>query len=771
MDWEKFKKNFITKSEHAFDYLNGIDRVSVVFLFFILFAFAIFSSSFKYTVIDHDYYKKMAEKQQITEIKNPVTRGTIYSNNTPPGVFSTSTNLSDLAIDPQQEGDKQKLEDFLTDVVFEQLCKDKDEETCENGLSTFVKKYELEDFVYEEAYVKNSIRQEVKNKLNKKFRDSIILKENLESAQMQEIQAMNLEGIYFITNNLYADPTKVTDKQKTVSILAPKLNIKEDELDKKLKLVDLQYVSILKKLDLDLKDRIDKRVESESTAVKNKLLDIKNSIYRFLILESQPTRFYPENKLAAQITGFVTNDNEGKYGIEGYFNDQLKGEEGVKITKKDVSGRIIGGTNLGEKDSINGADLKLTIDRNVQKELTKILQDGIKEYRANKGSAIVMDPKTGAIIAMADSYEYDPNNYGDVYDLEKVSYAKYPNPGYDLLGMPVFIEDSASGTIYKLKGQEIKLRSATEKELANSAIPKYKFKNNFGPGAYNNDSIGSLYEPGSVFKAVTVAIGLDTGDIKPSDMYRDKGYVEIDNYKISNVANECMGYNTYLHALNWSCNVGMIDIIRKIGKPLFYKYINDFGFGQKTNISLEGEVYSQIPPYEKWSQAKLFTMSFGQGITATLIQMASAYSAIANGGLYMQPYIVDTMKLPNGMTIKNDPKPLRRVIKEETSKTIVAMLVEGVRHGFAKKGGVDGYDVAGKTGTSQIASKGGYEVGSAGHTITSYGGFAPAGNPKFVIIVRIDRPRSAVYSETTSSIMFQRIASYLLNYYGIPKNN
>ncbi|MDD2566171.1 MAG: penicillin-binding transpeptidase domain-containing protein, partial [Candidatus Gracilibacteria bacterium] len=185
---------------------------------------------------------------------------------------------------------------------------------------------------------------------------------------------------------------------------------------------------------------------------------------------------------------------------------------------------------------------------------------------------------------------------------------------------------------------------------------------------------------------------------------------------------------------------------------------------------LEGEVFGKIQPYEKWSRAKLFTQAFGQGITATVIQMASAYSLLANGGVYMQPYIVDTITLPNGKVIKNTPTPVRRVIKEDTSKKIIAMLTEGANIGFAKKGGVEGYDMAGKTGTSQIAAKGKYEQDGPGHTITSYGGFGPSSNPKFVMIVKIERPRTAEYSETTSSAMYSQMAKYLLNYYAIPKS-
>jgi len=287
---------------------------------------------------------------------------------------------------------------------------------------------------------------------------------------------------------------------------------------------------------------------------------------------------------------------------------------------------------------------------------------------------------------MASYPDFDPNNFGDVYQLERVSYAKYPNPSFDLLGYPLFVEDSTIGVEVMVGKNKIKLRAATEDEIGNPAIPKYKYKNMYGPGVYQSDPVAALYEPGSVFKAITTSIGIDTGDIKPNDTYTDNGFVNIDDFKISNVSQECIGHHTYLHALDWSCNVGMIDIVQKIGKSLFYKYINDFGIGAKTNITLEGEVFGKIDPYEKWSRAKLFTMAFGQGITATVLQMAAAYSVIANGGIYMQPYIVDSMTLADGTVVTNTPTPLRRVIKEETSKQVIAMLTEGATIGFAKKG-------------------------------------------------------------------------------------
>ncbi len=162
-------------------------------------------------------------------------------------------------------------------------------------------------------------------------------------------------------------------------------------------------------------------------------------------------------------------------------------------------------------------------------------------------------------------------------------------------------------------------------------------------------------------------------------------------------------------------------------------------------------------------------MSFGQGITATPLQMAAAYSVLANGGVYMEPYIVKSIDLPSGATVENAPKPLRRVISEQTASRVTAMLVEGTRVGFAKKGAVPGYDVAGKTGTSQIAKGGQYEPSEEGRTITSFGGYAPAHAPKFVVMVKLERPRTNLYSETTSSVLFRNVTEYLLGYYRIPR--
>lgn len=749
-------------------------RIMVVWYLFLWYFLFLIGTTFSYTVLDHEFYQELAEKQQTLILRNPASRGTVSSLGTltsPPWVFAVSTNLGTLAVDPSQTGSLDTLATFLTELLWKEFCPSDGGTLCIEALSKYLRRDITAEKDITVAWAKDLLRTTLLTKMQSPV-DAVQLWEKLSPFQINEIEALGDPALYIIVDNLYVNPTKVS--LPTINLatrLAPIIGESPEKIDPKLQIRSRRYLEILKRMNLSMRDAITNRIKNEKLAVKNWQLAPEESIYNFLIIQDNLVRYYPESQISGQITGFVDADGKWKYWIEGYFDAELQGENPIQKVKKDNNWRPIIGYSLEENVMKNGVNVNLTIDRVVQAEISKILERSVKAFRANKGSIIVMDPKTGAIIAMVNYPNYDPNEFANVYAMEQVSYGKYPNPSFDLLWYPLFVEDTQSGTINTvIDAKKRKLRSATEYEIGNPAIIKFKYTNGFWPWIYVNDVIGALYEPGSVFKAITTAIGLETGEIKPSDTYYDKWFVQIDAYKISNVASECIWTHTYLHALNWSCNVGMISIVQKIGKNLFEKYIRDFWFWEKTDITLDWEVFWKIDPNEKWSRTKLFTMAFGQGIAVTELQMAAAYSVLANGGIYMRPYIIDSLSYPNGRIVKTIPEKVRRVISEETSKTITAMLVDWVRRGFAKKGWVAGYDVAGKTGTSQMASKWGYEVGTAWHTITSYGGYAPANNPKFVLIVSLTRPRTSVYSETTSSALFSEIASYLLNYYNVPKN-
>ena len=297
---------------------------------------------------------------------------------------------------------------------------------------------------------------------------------------------------------------------------------------------------------------------------------------------------------------------------------------------------------------------------------------------------------------------------------------------------------------------------------------KYIYKNSFGAGVYQNSAVSSIYEPGSIMKALTVAIGIDTWEIQAYDMYNDGGSVTIDSFTISNVSNRCLGYNSFAHALSFSCNVGMIRIVQRVGKALFYKYLEDFWFNELTGITLKWEIFTRMDPHEKWPMSKLLTSSYGLWVSVTPIQMAAAYSVIANGWVYMKPYIVDKVLFPDGREIKYEPQAQRRVLKPATSQIVSKMLVSGVDTWVAKNGGVEWYSVAGKTGTSQIAYRWSYERWAAS-TYGSFAWFAPAEDPQFVVIVKLDRPRTSEYGWDTSAYIFSEITKKLLEYYSIPK--
>ena len=693
-------------------YFQKLDRIGWVWYGIVAFALILLSASFSFTVINHDYYKAAADRQQKRIEKNPVSRGSIYSSEASlRGVAAISTNLGTLAIDPSQSGSVTRLLDFLSEAVYFEYCGQHTLEECANYIGVYTRTDLSQEKDLNSALLKEKIKAYLRTRIDTPI-ESVLVKENLDDASVEQINRINDDALFFVVNNLYVNPTKVHNAESLAATLSPVLNMSTEEIVPKFAIRPKRYLEIIRKMNIGTRDMVNKFLENnrnttlqyieeaykkttsteEKSIVRAEIIQ-EYAVYPFITIQDNLVRYYPEGSAMGQITGFVDNEGVGRYGIEGYYEHELQGESPVQVITKDIRGGTIRDyTSSGSLTLKSGVDISLTIDRSIQKEIASILESSVKKFRANRASVIVMDPKTGAIIAMVNYPDYDPNNFTEVYEMEPVLYETYPNPSWDLFGFPLFVIDSASGSISSnIDGKRVKLREANDMEIGNFAIQKFKFKNGYGVGNYKNDVVSALYEPGSVFKPITVAIGIDTGEIKPTDTYYDRNYVELNTggavQRINNVARtNCGGYHTYSNALNWSCNVGMINIIEKIGRSLFDKYIRDFGFGSKSNLAIDGEVFSQIAAYDRWSRMQFFTMSFGQGISVNMVQMAAAYTALANGGVYMQPYVVESMTYPDGKKIDTVPTPVRRVIKEETSKTITAMLVEGAKIGFAVSG-------------------------------------------------------------------------------------
>lgn len=737
--------------------------------FFLFASFSIITTVFSYTITNHTFYKDLADKQQLSEVKIPVTRGTIYSATNSGTVLSTSVDLYDVAVDPQMVGDKTKLKNFLRDLVYKQICYLNSENDCYNNLLKFLGLLEIPNFRKDETIIKSMIDDQLEKKLSKTRVTNVLLAEAIDTEKSIQILNLSMKGVYVNENNVYLNPEEIVDTDNVVKQLSTILQMAPEDVKKAATKRDVQYVPIIPRISIELSDEIKKYLDEEKQAMKKGMLDEKDTIGNFIILNPQASRFYPEKEVASQIVWFVDNAGVGHYGLEWYFNDILAGSSGKIVSRKDIAWRIIDPISMDKDDILSsGADIYTTIDRNVQRKVEEILAAWVKSYRANKASIVVMDPHTWEIIAMASAPSFDPNSPWDVYELEKVTYQKYPNPALDLLWKVVFVEDNVQGKEHLYDGKKLLLREATKEEITNTALVKYKYKNDLWAEAYKNDAVSGLYEPGSIMKALTVSTGIDTGEIKRYDMYNDTWEVKIDNFTIKNVSKWCLGYKSFGNAIDFSCNVWMIRIAQRIGKALLYQYLNDFGLWKLTWITLDGETTGNITPYEKWSTAQLFTSSYGLWIGATPLQMAAAYSIIANGWVYVRPMIVKRIQYENGKEVDYKPEITQRVIKESTSKTVTAMLIESVVKGVAKSWWVPWFTIAWKTGTAQIARPGWYEIGPAS-TIASYAWFAPAEDPKFVIIVKLERSRVDQFWSTTAAIMFKDLATYLFDYYSIPQ--
>ncbi len=360
---------------------------------------------------------------------------------------------------------------------------------------------------------------------------------------------------------------------------------------------------------------------------------------------------------------------------------------------------------------MDGSDLILTVNRSVQFRVCQTLNEAALRHGADGGSIIIMDPKTGAIIAMCSYPDFDPNNYDKVKDIK----------------------------------------------------------------VFNNPAVFSQYEPGSVFKGITMAAALDQGKVTPETTYKDEGQVMITGWPkpIKNSDFDIYGGHGEVNmttVLEKSLNTGAIFAMKQTGADVFADYVKKFGFGEKTGIELLGEGSGDIRnlTVSKIKPIDATVASFGQGISVTPIQLVSAYATIANGGILMKPYIVKEIVHADGTKDITQPKELRRVISEKAAVLLGGMLVNVVEEGHGQKAGVKGYYVAGKTGTAQVPRKDGRGYESSMH-IGSFAGFAPADDPQFVMLVRIDNPRDVAWAESSAAPLFGKIAEFLLQYYQIPK--
>jgi cell division protein FtsI (penicillin-binding protein 3) len=483
---------------------------------------------------------------------------------------------------------------------------------------------------------------------------------------------------------IYADPQAIGDREHVVKTLAavPGLGLSAKELDDKLRSAG-GFVYLARQLPLDVTARV-------------RALHLNGIGF----IEAH-RRSYPKAMLAANVIGYVGLDGEGLAGVEHSFDPFVRGHAGRVTLLRDARRGmyLVGGE--GANKPVDGNDVVLTIDSVVQFIAERALAKAVEKYHAAAGTAIVLDPSDGAILAMVSLPTFDPNRFGD-----------------------------------------------------------------FSPAAWRNRNVQDSYEPGSTFKIVTASAGLEEGVVTPSQVLDcGNGFIRIGNVDIHEHGHNAYGLMTFEDVLIHSSNVGTIRVGLGLGQERFYRYIRKFGFGERTGIPLPGEQIGIVRRVGRWSQLSNASMSIGQEIGVTPLQVVRAVAAVASGGIRVEPRIVDRVVDANNRVIYT-PKvaPPARVISEKTAAVLNEILKSVVSRGTGENAALDEHIVAGKTGTAQKAGRGGY---SPDKFVASFVGYVPADRPKLVILVTVDEPKGAQYGGTVAAPVFKEIAESTLRYLGV----
>jgi len=838
-----------------------VQRMVLVHGFLLVCGLLIVARLMELQIIDRSEYYAAAQSQHFGGVKLPAQRGEILAVNSKTNetsILATNTTLDLIYVDPFITDDPALIADQLSEILltedYHALCS-KGNSDCPRELVTFIGSPYATAFdplllmrniasgslleplpvnlpvpsaldlkIPDITEARRLFARDIERRISEKKVTFVPIKYSATKDEMATVAAMNTPGIYVNEEQklIFGNPEELTQSKVPAlsRSLATIINEDSSKLAYSLRSRPLRYVPVLRKLTPDLSLRI-KELQLQSFKATNakrksayessdpdvrKNADKIHDPLRSIALIPEHWRFYPDGTIASQVVGFMNTSQEAQYGIERTFNAQLRGQEGLISTVSDLQGGQILTADQTIIDPKDGDTIVLTIDPFVQKAIEKILDDGVKTYKADSAQAIVMDPYTGRVIAMANAPVFQRNSYADVYEKvpvmvpaseEQLIVAEIYHPVTNARIVkdyrPKIFSDDGRAMFSDKVQQTLKdvEKMYDLKDLARyyvyegenarfevfpTSVPRVwlKYKNNIGVGAYLNRTIQEIYEPGSVMKPITMAIAIDQGEVELNDTYNDKEDVKVDErFVIKNALLNHYGIVSMTDCLGFSINTCMTSISEKLGRKLFYRMIVRFGFGKVSNIELEDELPGEVKQWKDWRRAELLTASFGQGFSATPLQVITAFAAVANGGKLMKPTIIDRVVHPDGSVEVNEPVIIDQVIAPETSETLTAMLTASTVYGFAKAGKVPGYKLAAKTGTSQIAAGvRGYESGT-GSTINTFMGYAPPEHPRFIVLVKYDRAkfRIKVFSEATAGPTFKEIATFLYDYYGIPPDD
>ncbi|MCF7834635.1 penicillin-binding protein 2 [Candidatus Gracilibacteria bacterium] len=747
-------------------------------------------------VVNHSYYDDVLNKQHISKSLLAADRGNIYAydKSNSPVKLTENITLYNIFVDPKFIGEKKKFIDIITPAVYKHLCEvngmnQVDLTGCVENIETFTNKelfpikpeffyygsgiistgyftYDRTGYYNQYSQILSGFTKDIaisliKSRLDQKIQIGIKTRNYIgffsNEDFLEELKKLNLNYIDIQYDNyIYIIPNNVVNKDRDALPLKKLLDkygylVSYGDFDKNLYPQENRYVKILSDANPIIAQLIkDLKIKYYLERTSNNI-----PILHGLGLESYSTRYYPYGSFMSNILGFVHKSGAPIYGIEQYFDSILRGKDGKIIGRSSAWLGPVGANEFEIEEVKHGDDVYLTVDIGMQREIESIVKNYNENFRSDSISVLVFDPFSGQIIASVNEPSFDPNNYDDVYNLQPLS----PEYGYivdnlDYLDVPIYIKSSG----------EIVLAKSYERQ--DYTLEKYIAKNVYGPWILKDRNISLPYEPGSIFKAFTVGIGYDIDEIRPYDFYNDPGFVKVGPYTIKNVEELCAGDNSFLHALVYSCNVGMVRISQKIGKETFYNYLDKFGFGKLTNIELGGEEEGSMEGVTTVSLAKYFNNAFGQGLLVTPIQIAAGYSALVNGGYYVQPTIVAGIyDKETDIYHPKTRKVVRQIIKPETSELMKDSLFEVMEENpdFKKNVKIEGFTLGGKSGTSQISFKGKYQNG-IGWTNASFVGLITKENVKYIVVIQIRRPRKSIWGGVTAGRVFRDVARFIISY-------
>lgn len=762
-------------------------------------------------VIQSEEYQKDLIDIHATKSTLKAKRWHIYTINKGGKMVKLTENIDyyTIFVDPQFVHDKPKVIEILTPIVYEHLCElngivNPTKYQCLNNLQSFVRKdilppqpqffyqtgtrpedtwanIQLEQWYsnvviaeqekydqhlsgvinsYQTGQIQTMISQRLqdmikwgKRELNYVgFFDDVRLRQSLWSGEYQYIVRED--------NYLYLKPSLISNPKKVAQTLFQILKnhghtIEYANLLHQSQAQENNYVQIAQNVNATIANKLI-QIKTESVT-RSGYTHLKTPLLHWLWLNKTSQRYYPHGQFMSHVLGFVDSQGQWHYGAEEYFQELLAGQDGAIVWLAGQGIGTVGTNDFIIQEAQDGKDVILTIDPVIQTMGEQLASKYTQEFRADSIAITIMNPRNGQIKALVNSPSFDPNFPNKEYQLIPLGYEhRYILDDITYIDHPVFV----------LTGNQLKL--ATSEQRFDPQYPKYISKNGIWPQVFIDKNIASPYEPGSIFKAITVGIGLDSDTISLQDTYFDKWYAEIWPYKIKNVDIRCIGENSFMWALMYSCNVGMINIVKRVDMPIFYNYLEKLWFGELTHIELAWEDQGDVPNITTTSRTQFLNNSFWQGLTVTPMQIASAYASLVNGGVLVKPTIVHNTTEIAHLHTQSTTHQWSQIFKHLTTQLMKDALYKVVYDGQVRKFSIPGYSLAGKTGTSQIAYKGKYQKW-LWRTNGSFAGTLTKDNLNYVIIIQIRRPRTVEWWENTAGKIYGDIAKFLIQYDAIDR--